>query len=68
MFWGHAPSYDLMDFAEQIKQSAAKKNIYTLHALDEMNTEDKIITTDEIRHVLLHGEIVENYPEDKREA
>jgi len=31
-----------------------------------MNTEDKIITTDKIRHVVLHGEIVENYPEDRR--
>lgn len=55
-----------MDFADAVRQAAAKKIIYTLHALDEMNAEDEIITTDEIRDVILQGEIIEDYPEDKR--
>lgn len=49
-----------------IKQSAKKKIIYTIHALDEMNKEEEMITTEEVRHVILNGEIIEDYPEDKR--
>ena len=55
-----------MDFIDLIRQSAGKKVIYTLHALDEMNAGDELITTDEIRHVIFYGEIIEDYPEDKR--
>ena len=36
------------------------------NALDEMNAEDELITTDEVRSVVFHGEMIENYPEDKR--
>ena len=55
-----------MNFTEIIKQSAGKKIIYSLHALDEMNAEDELITTDEVRSVVFNGEIIEDYPEDKR--
>ncbi len=55
-----------MDFAGTARQAAEKKIIFTLHALDEMNAEDEIITTGEVRHVILQGEIIEDYPEDKR--
>lgn len=40
--------------------------IFTTHALDEMNNEEEIIMVDEIKNVILHGEIIEDYPEDKR--
>lgn len=56
----------MKEFIELVKRSAGKKIIYSLHALDEMNAEDEIITTAEIRHVIFNGEIIENYPEDKR--
>ena len=55
-----------MDFIKKIKQSAKKKILYTHHALDEMNAEDEMITTEEVRHVVFNGEIIEEYPEDKR--
>jgi hypothetical protein len=55
-----------MDFIELIRKSAKRKIIYTLHALDEMNAEDEMITTDEVRDVIFNGEIIEDYPEDKR--
>lgn len=55
-----------MDFIDIVKQSAEKKIIYTTHALDEMNAEDEMITTDEVRYVVFSGEIIEDYPEDKR--
>jgi hypothetical protein len=49
-----------------VKKASAKSILYSLHALDEMNAEIEIITTSEIRHVINNGEIVEDYPEDKR--
>lgn len=49
-----------------IIQAAKKKMIYTQHAIDEMNSEDEMITVDEVRSVIYHGEIIEDYPEDKR--
>jgi len=55
-----------MIFIDLIKQTAEKKIIYTLHALDEMDAEYELITTDEVRHVILNGEIIEDYPDDKR--
>lgn len=55
-----------MNIADQIKQAANKNVIYTAHAVDEMNTEEELITTEEVRQVVLNGEIIEDYPEDKR--
>ncbi len=55
-----------MNFIDLVKQSARKKIIYTLHAIDEMNAEDEIITIDEVRQVVFNGELIEDYPEDKR--
>jgi hypothetical protein len=56
----------MANILNRVKQSAKKKIIYTLHALDEMNAEDEMITTDQVRQVILNGEIIEDYPEDKR--
>jgi len=55
-----------MDFLELIRQAARKRIIYTLHAVDEMNAEDEVISTQEARQVIFRGEIIEDYPEDKR--
>lgn len=55
-----------MDIIHLIKESATKKIIYSIHALDELNAEDEIITTSEVKYVLSHGEVIEDYPEDKR--
>ena len=55
-----------MDFIGQVKQAAEKKIIYTFHATNEMNAEDEMITTDEINFVIFNGEVIEDYPEDKR--
>ena len=40
-----------MAFIDLIKQSAEKKIIYSVHALDEMIAEDEMITKDEIRYI-----------------
>ena len=55
-----------MDIREDILKSAKKKLFFTIHALDEMNKENEMITSDEVKNVILNGEIIENYPEDKR--
>jgi len=55
-----------MDFKEQIIQVATRQIIYSAHAVDEMNAEDELITTAEVRHVVFSGKIIEDYPEDKR--
>lgn len=55
-----------MEFLRILRQTAEKRIIYTLHALDEMNSEDELITKDEVRSVVFDGEIIEDYPEDKR--
>lgn len=54
------------DFLDKIKIAASIKILYTLHAIDEMNVEDELISKDEVREVIFEGEIIEDYPEDKR--
>lgn len=54
------------NFFDEVKKAAEKKVIYIEHALDEMNAEEELISKDEIRQVIFEGEIVEDYPEDKR--
>jgi hypothetical protein len=55
-----------MEFIDKIRQSAKKKIIFTLHAVEEMNAEEEIINVQEVRDVVFNGEIIEDYPEDKR--
>lgn len=51
---------------DEVRRAAKKKVIYTEHALDGMNAEEELISKDEIRQVVFEGEIIEDYPEDKR--
>lgn len=55
-----------MDFIDLIRLTAEKRIIYTDHAVNEMNAENEMITTAEVRYVIFSGEIIEDYPEDKR--
>ncbi|HPD60174.1 MAG TPA: hypothetical protein PKV48_00225 [Thermodesulfobacteriota bacterium] len=49
-----------MKLLDLIKRSAKNKILFTLHALEEMNEEEEIITTDEVRRVIFKGEIIED--------
>jgi len=51
---------------EKIRESAIRRVIYTEHALDRMNAESEMITFEEVREVVVAGEIIEDYPEDVR--
>lgn len=55
-----------MSFLDEIREAAGKKVIYSAHAVDEMNAEDELISVEEVRQVVFNGEIIEDYPEDKR--
>jgi hypothetical protein len=37
-----------MDILDEIRSAAAKKILYSLHAVDEMNSPDEMITTEEV--------------------
>ncbi len=54
------------NFLDTIRQAGRKRIIYTSHALDEMNAEDEIISLKEVKEIVLYGEIIEDYPDDKR--
>ncbi len=55
-----------MGFIDSVRESARSKIIYTDHALTEMLTENEVISIEEIRHVVFTGDIIEDYPADKR--
>ncbi len=38
--------------------------LYLLHAVRQMSRIDRMISTSEVRAVIEHGQVVENYPDD----
>lgn len=56
----------MKEFRNSIISAANKRILYSIHALDEMNAESELISKDEVRDVLSNGEIIEDYPVDKR--
>lgn len=51
---------------EKVREAAAKRIPYLPHALYQMNAPDRMISPDEVRAVVLCGEVIEDYPEDAR--
>lgn len=41
---------------ERIREAAAKRILFLPHALSQMNAPDRMISTQEVRLVILHGE------------
>lgn len=56
----------MRNLLNEVKKAAKERIVYTEHALSEMNAEEEIISCDEVRQVIFRGEIIEDYPEDKR--
>jgi Domain of unknown function (DUF4258) len=54
------------DILEQVRKAAAKRILFLPHALSQMNTPEELIATGEVREVIFHGVVVEDYPEDAR--
>ena len=51
---------------EQIKKSANKRILFLPHALSQINTPERMISTNEVRKVIFDGSIIEDYPDDVR--
>ena len=51
---------------KQIIASANKKILYLPHAIKRMSQPERMITVTEIKEAVKYGEIIEQYPEDKR--
>ena len=50
----------------QIREAAKKRYLFLPHAIRQMNRPERMISTREIRQVIEHGEIIEDYPNDAR--
>lgn len=54
------------DILVRVRQSAEKKILFLPHAIRQMSRPDRMISTADIRTVIEHGEVIEDYPEDVR--
>ncbi|MDH5717846.1 MAG: DUF4258 domain-containing protein [Spirochaetia bacterium] len=54
------------DFIKIIRHAAEKKILFLPHALSQMMHPKRMISSDEIREVIMQGIIIEDYPEDTR--
>ena len=50
----------------QVREAAAKRILFLPHAVSQMNSPDRMISTQEVRSVILRGELIEDYPDDVR--
>jgi hypothetical protein len=51
---------------EIIRSAAKKKILFLPHAVNQMSSLDRMISTAEVRQVITQGHIIEDYPEDAR--
>ena len=49
-----------------MREAAAKRILFLPHAVSQMNSPDRMISTQEVRAVILEGEVIEDYPDDVR--
>lgn len=54
------------DILSLVRKAAEKKILYLPHALRQMSRPDRMISAPEVRIVIGHGKVIENYPEDQR--
>ena len=50
------------DILARVRDAAARRILFLSHAVNQMNSPDRMISTEEIRAVVFHGVLVENYP------
>jgi hypothetical protein len=54
------------DILTQVREAAAKRMLFLPHAVNQMNSPARMISTQEVRWVVLRGVVIEDYPEDAR--
>jgi hypothetical protein len=52
--------------SKRVREAAAKRILFLPHAVSQMNSPDRMISTEEVRAVVLLGLVVEDYPADVR--
>ena len=57
---------DGSDILTQARQAAKRRILLLPHAVRQMSSADRMISTREVRGIVDHGEIIEDYPEDPR--
>ena len=50
----------------QVREAADKRILFLPHALNQMNTPERMIATWEVREVIYRGSVIEDYPNDAR--
>jgi hypothetical protein len=61
-----ADSDNLRKFVADVHSAARQKLLFLHHAVTQMARPDRMLTVEEVRAVVLRGEIIDNYPEDPR--
>ena len=54
------------DILTGVREAAVKRILLLPHAVNQMNSPDRMISTEEVRAAVFDGALVENYPEDAR--
>ncbi len=61
-----ASDVEQQNILTHVGEAAAKRILYLPHAVNQMNSPERTISTQEVCSVVLSGVIVEDYPEDAR--
>jgi hypothetical protein len=54
------------DILKRGKEAAAKRILFLPHAVSQMNAPERMISSREVRAVIFHGVVIEDYPDDMR--
>lgn len=54
------------DIRQRIQEAATERLLFLPHAVTQMSRPDRMISTDGIEDVVWNGEVIEDYPEDRR--
>jgi hypothetical protein len=55
-----------MAIEEEIRIAASRRLLFLPHAIMQMSRPERLISTEEIQYVIEHGEVIEDYPDDRR--
>ena len=51
---------------DRVRRAAADRLLFLPHAIRQMARPERMITPNEVRSVVLDGDVIEDYPEDQR--
>ena len=54
------------DVLKFLDEAAKRKLLFLPHAVRQMSRPDRMLSTSEVRAVIAHKEVIEDYPEDQR--